>query len=101
MSGYGVPILLKDLGSGLAGRRQESGSTLFKDHTVGATDPLVDNYLSAGLRRPSLLGAFLSGSASTSSYSPSTASICGSIRVTASAACAHSSFGVIFLARTS
>ena len=46
---YGVPILLKDLGSGLAGRRQESGSTLFKDHTVGATDPLVDNYLSAGL----------------------------------------------------
>jgi len=46
---YGVPILLKDLGSGLAGRRQESGSKLFKDHTVGATDPLVDNYLSAGL----------------------------------------------------
>ena len=46
---YGVPILLKDLGSGLAGRRQESGSTLFKDHTVEATDPLVDNYLRAGL----------------------------------------------------
>src|SRR5262249_26944175 len=46
---YGVPILLKDLGSGLAGRRQESGSKLFKDHTREATDPLVDNYLSAGL----------------------------------------------------
>ena len=46
---YGVPILLKDLGSGLAGRRQESGSKLFKDHTVEATDPLVDNYLRAGL----------------------------------------------------
>jgi len=46
---YGVPILLKDLGSGLAGRKQESGSKLFKDHTVEATDPLVDNYLGAGL----------------------------------------------------
>jgi amidase len=46
---YGVPILLKDLGSGLAGRRQESGSKLFKDHTVEATDPLVENYLRAGL----------------------------------------------------
>jgi amidase len=41
---YGVPILLKDLGSGLAGRAQESGSKL---HTVEATDPLVDNYLRA------------------------------------------------------
>jgi amidase len=46
---YGVPILLKDLGSGLAGRKQESGSKLFKDYTVEATDPLVDNYLNAGL----------------------------------------------------
>jgi amidase len=46
---YGVPILLKDLGSGLAGRKQESGSKLFKDHTVEATDPLIDDYLSAGL----------------------------------------------------
>jgi amidase len=27
---YGVPMLLKDLGSGLAGRTQESGSKLFK-----------------------------------------------------------------------
>jgi amidase len=46
---YGVPMFLKDLGSGLAGRRQESGSKLFKDHVVEATDPLVENYLSAGL----------------------------------------------------
>jgi amidase len=46
---YGVPMLLKDLGSGLAGRTQESGSKLFKGHVVEATDPLVENYLSAGL----------------------------------------------------
>jgi amidase len=46
---YGVPMFLKDLGSGLAGRIQESGSKLFKDHVVKATDPLVDNYFSAGL----------------------------------------------------
>jgi len=46
---YGVPMFLKDLGSGPAGRRQESGSKLFKDHVVEATDPLVENYLSAGL----------------------------------------------------
>jgi amidase len=46
---YGVPMLLKDLGSGLAGRKQEAGSKLFKEHLVEATDPLVDNYLSAGL----------------------------------------------------
>src|SRR5438034_29751 len=46
---YGVPMLLKDLGSGLAGRTQESGSRLFKNHVVKATDPLVANYLRAGL----------------------------------------------------
>jgi amidase len=46
---YGVPMFLKDLGAGLAGRKQECGSKLFKDHVVEATDPLVDNYLSAGL----------------------------------------------------
>jgi amidase len=46
---YGVPMLLKDLGSGLAGRTQESGSRLFRDHVVKATDPLVANYLRAGL----------------------------------------------------
>jgi amidase len=42
-------MFLKDLGSGLAGRTQESGSKLFKDHVVKATDPLVENYLGAGL----------------------------------------------------
>jgi len=46
---YSVPMLLKDLGSGLAGRTQESGSRLFRDHVVKATDPLVANYLRAGL----------------------------------------------------
>ncbi|HEX9534206.1 MAG TPA: hypothetical protein VF924_01935 [Stellaceae bacterium] len=46
---YGVPMFLKDLGSGLAGRKQESGSKLFKDHVVETTDPLVENYLRAGL----------------------------------------------------
>jgi len=46
---YGVPILLKDLGSGLAGRTQESGSRLFRDHVVKATDPVIANYLRAGL----------------------------------------------------
>ena len=46
---YGVPMLLKDLGSGLAGRTQESGSRLFRGHVVPATDPLVANYLEAGL----------------------------------------------------
>src|SRR5258707_7899857 len=46
---YGVPMLLKDLGSGLKGRKQESGSKLFKDHVLKATDPTVENYLRAGL----------------------------------------------------
>jgi amidase len=46
---YGVPMLLKDLGSGLAGRTQESGSKLHRGHTVAATDPTVANYLAAGL----------------------------------------------------
>ena len=46
---YGVPMFLKDLGSGLKGRRQDSGSKLFKGHVVPATDPTVENYLQAGL----------------------------------------------------
>jgi amidase len=46
---YGVPIFLKDLGSGLAGRKQESGSALCRDFIVRATDPTVENYLAAGL----------------------------------------------------
>jgi len=46
---YGVPMLLKDLGSGLKGRKLEAGSKLFKDNVVKATDPSVGNYLLAGL----------------------------------------------------
>ncbi|MBV9858697.1 MAG: amidase [Alphaproteobacteria bacterium] len=46
---YGVPMLLKDLGSGLAGRVQESGSKLMRGHVVAATDPTVANFLTAGL----------------------------------------------------
>ncbi|MBI1777735.1 MAG: amidase [Proteobacteria bacterium] len=46
---YGVPMFLKDIGSGLKGRRQESGTKLLKDFVVKATDPLVENYLAAGL----------------------------------------------------
>jgi len=46
---YGVPMLLKDLGSGLAGRPQESGSKLHRGQTAAATDPTVANYLAAGL----------------------------------------------------
>lgn len=46
---YGVPMLLKDLGSGLAGRTQESGSRLYRNHVMNATDPTVENYLRAGL----------------------------------------------------
>jgi len=46
---YGVPMFLKDLGSGLKGRKQESGSKLYKDNIANATDPTVENYLRAGL----------------------------------------------------
>jgi amidase len=46
---YGVPLFLKDLGSGLAGRRQESGSRLYRGHVMKATDPTVENFLAAGL----------------------------------------------------
>lgn len=46
---YGVPFFLKDLGSGLKGRRQDSGSRLFTGYVVPATDPTVENFLRAGL----------------------------------------------------
>ena len=46
---YGVPIFLKDLGSGLAGRRQERGSALFRGAVAAVTDPTVENYLASGL----------------------------------------------------
>ena len=45
----GVPIFLKDLGSGLKGRIQDSGSGLTKGTRMAATDPTVENYLRAGL----------------------------------------------------
>jgi amidase len=46
---YGVPIFLKDLGSGLRGRTQDSGSAFTKGTRIAATDPTVENYLRAGL----------------------------------------------------
>jgi amidase len=46
---YGVPLLLKDIGSGLKGRKQESGSKLLRDFVVPETDPLVANFLGGGL----------------------------------------------------
>ena len=46
---YGVPMLLKDLGSGLRSRKQEAGSKLFQGNVLKVTDPTVDNYLRAGL----------------------------------------------------
>ena len=46
---YGVPIFLKDLGSGLMGRTQDSGSAFTKGTRIAATDPTVENYLRAGL----------------------------------------------------
>lgn len=46
---YGVPMLLKDLAAGLAGRKQEHGSRLFKGHVSPLTDPVVENFLKAGL----------------------------------------------------
>ena len=46
---YGVPIFLKDLGSGLKGRKRESGSKFDKDQVAKVTDPNIENFLSAGL----------------------------------------------------
>jgi amidase len=46
---YGVPIFLKDLGSGLKGRTQDSGSAFTKGTRITATDPTVENFLRAGL----------------------------------------------------
>lgn len=36
---YGVPMFLKDLGSGLKGRTQDSGSGLMRGMVLKATDP--------------------------------------------------------------
>ncbi len=46
---HGVPIFLKDLGSGLKGRLQESGSALLAGTVLGQTDPLIANFLRAGM----------------------------------------------------
>jgi amidase len=46
---YGVPMVLKDLGSTLKGRRQDSGSALFSGTVAKATDPTIANHLSNGL----------------------------------------------------
>ena len=46
---YGVPLFLKDLGSRMAGRSQESGSRLMRGNVSEVTDPLVENFLRAGL----------------------------------------------------
>jgi amidase len=46
---YGVPIFLKDLGSGLKGRRIEAGAKMHKGDVAAATDPNIENFLSAGL----------------------------------------------------
>ncbi len=45
----GVPMFLKDLGSGLRGRRQDSGSALTRGTIMSDTDPTVENFLRAGL----------------------------------------------------
>lgn len=46
---YGVPMLLKDLAAGLRGRKQEHGSRLYKDSVAPHTDPIIENFLRAGL----------------------------------------------------
>jgi amidase len=46
---YGVPMFLKDLGSGLKGRTQDSGSAFTRGTVMPATDPAIENFLAAGL----------------------------------------------------
>ena len=46
---YGVPMLLKDLGSGLKGRTQQGGSKLTRRYVVPRTDPTIANFLANGL----------------------------------------------------
>jgi amidase len=45
----GVPILLKDLGAGIAGVRQTNGSRALRDHVATSTSPIVERYQRAGL----------------------------------------------------
>ena len=46
---YGVPLLLKDVLSGLKGRKLENGSRQFRGNVAQATDPLIENFLGMGL----------------------------------------------------
>jgi len=46
---YGVPMFLKDLGSGLTGRTQQGGSKLTRSYVVPQTDPTIANFLAGGL----------------------------------------------------
>ncbi len=46
---YGVPMFLKDLGSGLKGRTQQGGSKLTRGYVVPQTDPVIANFLAGGL----------------------------------------------------
>jgi len=46
---YGVPFFLKDLNARMKGRLQEQGSKLFKGYVAEETDPLIENFLRAGL----------------------------------------------------
>src|SRR4030042_908103 len=46
---YGVPFFLKDLNARMKGRMQEQGSRLFKGFVANETDPLINNFLQAGL----------------------------------------------------
>jgi amidase len=46
---YGVPMFLKDLGSGLRSRTQDSGSAFTRGTVMPATDPSIANFLRTGL----------------------------------------------------
>lgn len=46
---HGVPFLLKDLGSNLAGMKSEAGSRLCEGYVPTSNSHLVDRYLGAGL----------------------------------------------------
>lgn len=46
---YGVPMFLKDLGSALKGRQQDSGSASMAGFIAPASDPVLENFLAAGL----------------------------------------------------
>ena len=44
----GVPILVKDLGSAMKGRKQESGFAFLKGYVAPKDDPLITNFRKAG-----------------------------------------------------